>query len=243
MLWKWKLARSAEDVLHLLNGDTKHDHPVPDARLCMTWRGDHPRFWVFATKAARRPERHDGLGGWGQKKATQADDVMEFLNGAGPYPAPVRHMQIAATWVGDHHEFHVFYRDPAPGQEPPPATGGWGWKLATTADDALQFLNGTGLYEHPVTAARIATAHRDHHDEHFIFYQRSTDMDPIEDWRWQSVATEDEVRGAVDAKGGPPLDFQVAAPSADLGSFQVFTHPADQVVDLTAATGAEVSGA
>ena len=242
MLWKWKLARDPDDVLHLLNGESKYDRPTPDARICMIWRGDHPQFWVFATKAAKAQEPHDGLGGWSWKLVNEADDALRFLRGDVPYPGPVGHIQIAAAWTGDHHRFYVFYRNPIPGCEPVPVPGDWGWKLATDSDDAVRFLNGRGSYLHPVTTARIATAYRDHHDELFVFYQSTPDADPVDTWRWQAVGSPDGVRVAVDRKGHAPVDFQVSAPDAGLGTFQLFTNARRRALPDAAFTGAQLAG-
>lgn len=227
MLWKWKLGRDLDDVLHLLNGETRYDQPVPDARICTAWRGDHPRFWVFARRAeqARRP--YHGLGGWGWKVATDADDVLSFLCGERTNTGPIAQAQIAATWAGNHYRFYVFYRSAVPGREQEAATGGWGWKLVTDAKDALSFLNG-GLddgsdYPSPVPTARIATAHRDHHDEFFVFYRHNVDADPVEAWRWHAVSSPNDVRRTVERKAKSLVDFQVAAPPAGYGAFQLFT--------------------
>ncbi|HEX2805987.1 MAG TPA: hypothetical protein VHN80_07450 [Kineosporiaceae bacterium] len=223
MLWKWKLARDPDDVLHLLNGETKYDRPTPDARICMIWRGDHPQFWVFATKAAKTQTPHDGLGSWSWKLATEADEALQFLRGDELFCGPLRQTQIAAAWAGDHHRFYVFHRDPAPGHEQATVPGDWGWTLVRDSDDALLFLNSYKADSHPVTTARIATAYRDHHDELFIFYQRTLRTDRVDTWRWQTVDSADGVRVAVDRKRRNPMDFQVAAPSPGLGAFQLFT--------------------
>ena len=47
---------------------------------------------------------------WGWKKATDPDDVMNFLNGKGAYSTPVKKAQICAVWKGSHIEFYVFYK-------------------------------------------------------------------------------------------------------------------------------------
>jgi hypothetical protein len=229
MLWKWKLGRDLDDVLHLLNGETRYDRPVPDARVCMAWRGDHPQFWVFARKAAKIREPHDGLGGWNWKLATDADDVLRFLSGDGPYGGPVAEAQIAAAWAGDHHRFYVFFRSVVPGYDLEP--GNWNWRLTTDSSDVVAFLNGAGASPNAVTTARIATAHRDHHDEFFIFYRCEVAPtlagdDSAEAWRWHAAGSPDDVRKVVEGKGRPPMDFQVAAPPVGYGVFQVFTTPA-----------------
>jgi hypothetical protein len=242
MLWKWKLARNLDDVLHLLNGETKYDRPVPDARICMTWRGDHPQFWVFANKAPKATEPHDGLGGWGWKLATEADDALRFLRGDEPYSAPVGQAQIAAAWTGDHHLFYVFHRNLIPGHQPEQIQHDWGWKLSTDLHDALLFLNGGGTYAQPVSTARIATAHRDHHDEFFMFYQPGSKLPSRTNWQWQAVHSADAVRDAVDHKGEPRMDFQVAGPPPGNGTFQLFTRPVDRSARRAARTEQMANG-
>lgn len=229
MLWKWKLARDLNEVLHLLNGETKYDRPVPDARVCMTWRGDHPQFWVFATKAGKAMAPPEELGGWAWRPATDADDVLRFLRGDHPGAGPVAQAQIAAVWTGRDHQFYIFYRNAVADEQAAMRADDWGWKLATDKDDALLFLNGGGASPEPVTAARIATAHRDHHDDLFIFYQRAVDVRPAGSWRWQAIGSANGVQAAVDRKGHPPMDFQVAAPPAGHGTFQLFTNHGEGV--------------
>jgi hypothetical protein len=239
MLWKWKLGRDLDDVLHLLNGETRYDQPVPDARVCMAWRGDHPRFWVFAKKAERIRWPHDGVGGWGWKVATDADDVLSFLCGERTNTGPITQAQITATWVGDHYRFYVFYRSAVLGREQEAATGGWGWRLVPGAKDALSFLNGgldgDSADPMPVPTARIAAVHRDHHDEFFVFYRHAVDAEPVEAWRWHAVGSPDDVRRVVERKAEPSVDFQVAAPPTGYGAFQLFTAPAARRAELSGA--------
>ncbi|MFN8078136.1 MAG: hypothetical protein U0Q19_01090 [Kineosporiaceae bacterium] len=236
MGWKWKSARAVDDVLHLLNGETRYDRPVPDARICMAWRGEHPYFWVFATKAARSRVPHEGLGGWAVRSVRRPEEVVAFLDGEEARSGRVDHLQVCVAWVGDHHEFWIFHRIASGEADPTVVFGGWSWQLCTRAVAALDFLNGTASQAGPVSAARIATAHRDRHDEYFIFYQQNL-RGPHGVWSWQAATSPDAVRGTVEVKDAATRDFQIAAPSADLGSFQVFTHPlprpTPRVVDLT----------
>jgi hypothetical protein len=223
MLWKWKLARDLDDVLHLLNGETRYDHPVPDARVCMTWRGDHPQFWVFATKASKAREPHDGFGGWGWRVVGTPEDALRFLRGEDPGADPVGQAQVAAVWTGRDHRFYVFYRRASPTHRPAP--GDWGWRLAGDADDVLTFLNGEGSGGGPLATARIATVHRDHHDEYYVFHRDAGDQRPGDRWSRHEIGSADGVRAAVDRKGHLPMDFQVVAPAPGHGTFQLFTRP------------------
>ncbi|MDQ1288731.1 MAG: hypothetical protein QG622_2297 [Actinomycetota bacterium] len=230
MLWKWKLGRDLDEVLHLLNGETRYDRPVPDARVCMAWRGDHPTFWVFARKAAKSRVPHDGLGCWRWKLALDADDVQRFLRGEDTSAPMAAEVQIAAAWTGNHLRFHVFYRTAIPGRREDPVPADWRWRRLEDPEEAVGFLNGEDSDEGPVTEARIATVHRDRHAEFFVFYQRSDgpDREMTGGWRWHPGTSPDEVRRIVERKGSPPLDFQVGAPPVGYGVFQVFTTPPRQ---------------
>jgi hypothetical protein len=228
MLWKCKLGRDLDEVLHLLNGKTQYDRPVPDARVCMAWRGDHPRFWVFAKKAAKSRVPGDGTGRWQWKLAFDADDVLRFLRGAEPYSGPVAEAQVVTAWTGTHHRFHVFYRATVPGRDEAPPVSDWQWTCLTDPKDTLALLNGSDCGDGPVVTARIATAHRNHRDEYFVFYSRARrgGRGETEDvWRWHRAGSSNDVRRVVERGNEQPLDFQVAAPPLGYGLFQVFTAP------------------
>jgi hypothetical protein len=92
---------------------------------------------------------------------------MNFLNGAGAYQHPVEDAEICAVFTGNHLEFYVFYKAGIPGQ----SAGGWGWKLATEPDDAMNFLNGARAYQHPVKEAKICAVSKGSHLEFYIFYR------------------------------------------------------------------------
>lgn len=104
-----------------------------------------------------------GAAGWGWKLATTPDDVMNFLNGTPPYKGAHNVVKVTATNQRSHVEFIVFYK--AGG------TKGWGWKRATAADDAMDFLNGKPPYK-PLKAAEVASANSAAGTaEFFIFYK------------------------------------------------------------------------
>ncbi|MEA2600088.1 MAG: hypothetical protein QOF89_1080 [Acidobacteriota bacterium] len=104
-----------------------------------------------------------GAAGWGWKLATTPDDVMNFLNGTPPYKGAHNVVKITATNKGSNVEFIVFYQ--AGG------TKGWGWKRATTTDDALNFLNAKPPYK-PLKTAAVASANSAAGTtEFYIFYK------------------------------------------------------------------------
>jgi hypothetical protein len=105
-------------------------------------------------------------GGWGWKLANDPDDVVNFLSGCGPYARPVKSAQITAMWAGGGSEFHVFYQ---PGGADQPQ-GNWAWKLSADADDAMDFLNGTGAYCQPVKDSHVTALWRDGVPEFYVFY-------------------------------------------------------------------------
>jgi hypothetical protein len=217
MVWKWKLARDPSEVLHLLNGESRFDHPVPRARVCMTWRGDHPVFWVFATKADAEAGSNDDRGDWVCQVANSPDEALSVLAEAdGAVEA-----QVAAAWTGEGHKFYVFRR---PGGEPRGAADEWSWGMASTWADTLRYLNH-GADGRPWASARVAGAHRQHHEEFFVFCRGSRVPLRREPWRWHAVGSADDVRNALASKKHAPLDFQVAAPADTAGAFHVFTVP------------------
>jgi hypothetical protein len=106
-------------------------------------------------------------GSWGWKLATDPDDALNFINGAGAYEHPVGEFRICATWNGSYIAFYIFYRTgPDAGKK-----GDWGWKKAMTIDDAWNFINGTGAYEKPVKDFAICAVNKTNYEEFFVFYR------------------------------------------------------------------------
>jgi hypothetical protein len=103
---------------------------------------------------------------WGWKKATTPDDVNNFLNGTGAYKRAIAEAKICAVNKGEYLEFYVFYRGfvEAPGK--------WGWKKATTPDDAYNFINGKAPYTAPVKKAEICSVNKGTYLEFYVFYQK-----------------------------------------------------------------------
>ncbi len=148
--WGWKLAPTPEDAHDFLNqsgaysGDGK-----AEARLAYV--GDSQLYVFYRGTSADAS--------WGWKRATDIDDMLNFLNGAGTYGQP-REGTIGGLSPG---EILMFYRGGLA------ATSDWGWKLATTTEDAHAFLNGTGAYDQPVDDAKIFGATG---GGFYIFYRR-----------------------------------------------------------------------
>ena len=92
---------------------------------------------------------------------------MDFLNGTDPCGDPPADAQVSAYWNGTDVSTVVFYASGESGE----ATGGWGWKLASSADDALSFVNGIGAYSRPVTDFLICSVWRGS-EIFYAFYRR-----------------------------------------------------------------------
>lgn len=192
--WGWKLATSPDDALNFLNGTGAYEQPVSAARIGAIWKDGHAEFYVFY----RREVQPSPSLSWGWKLATEPDDVLNFLRGSGGYANPVKDAQIAAFWRENHAEFYVFYQNPAPGEQ---VFANWGWKLATEPTDAMEFMNGTNVYQHPVTTARIAALEKEGHDEFYIFYQRAMEGAPINNWRWKLATDPQDALDFVNGQG------------------------------------------
>jgi hypothetical protein len=127
--WGWKLAEDPDDVVNFLGGCGPYGHPVKAAQVTAMWNGASRDFHVFYQPGtADQP-----LGNWGWKLAPDADDVMNFLSGTGPYCQPVKEAHVAALWRDGGPEFYVFYTmDLVPArivdcQVQPAAGGAPGW--------------------------------------------------------------------------------------------------------------------
>jgi hypothetical protein len=101
--------------------------------------------------------------GWAWKMSTTPDDVMNFLNGKPPYSGGAKDVvKVTAASKGSYLEFIVFYQSGG--------TDGWGWKKATTSNDAMNFLNGTPPYK-PLRAAEVASVSTPSGTRFYIFYK------------------------------------------------------------------------
>lgn len=47
--------------------------------------------------------------GWGWKKASDPDDVINFLGGQGAYTHPVKASKVVGVWKKTSTEYYVFY--------------------------------------------------------------------------------------------------------------------------------------
>ena len=104
--------------------------------------------------------------GWGWKRATDADDVINFLNKQPPYSHEIEQAEITAVDKGSYIDFIVFYRQ---GHSD---AGSWGWKKATDEDDVRGFLSGTGPYATPVANVKVVAVGKPSHSEYYVFYTR-----------------------------------------------------------------------
>lgn len=105
---------------------------------------------------------------WGWKKATDPDDVMNFLNSKAPYQQKIKEAEITAVNKGSYIEFIIFYRSDNTAK----TAGGWGWKKATDPDDVKDFLGGQGAYNHPVKEAEVVAVEKKTYTEYYVFYKR-----------------------------------------------------------------------
>ncbi len=191
--WGWKKATDPDDVMKFMNGQAPYTAPVKDARITLVWKETYPEYHVFYQAGTAG----QSAGNWGWKLATDVDDVHNFINGKGAYQHPVKDARISLMWKGNHPEFYVFYQ----AGTAPHDSGLWGWKLATDPDDVMNFLNGTGAYQRPVTAARIAAMEKEGHTEYYVFYQRVPGSPPITGWGWKKATDADDVMNFLNGTG------------------------------------------
>jgi hypothetical protein len=168
--WGWKLATNITDAHNFINGLGPYSQPVKYARICAVWTGSQNLFYIFY----KHGESGHIFGNWGWKLSTSIEDAHNFINGLGGYSYPVQNAGITAVWTGSQTWFYIFYKPGTARQ----IFGNWGWKLATSIDDAHNFINGLGAYGSPVKYARITAVSTGTETLFYIFY-RSGDPDEI----------------------------------------------------------------
>ena len=178
--WGWKLATEPDDVHNFLNGFGSYLQPVKDAHIAALWKVTHPEFYVFyqRTTAGETP-----VGGWGWKLAPDPSDAMDFLNGQGAYSHPVTTARIAALDRDSQDEFYIFYQKTVVGEP----ISNWTWKLATTTDDAYNYINGLGAYSHPVKGFDLAALWKGSHTRFYVFANKGPKIwlqSPLENERF-----------------------------------------------------------
>lgn len=103
--WGWKRSTEPDDVMNFLNGTAPYTQPIIRAEITAVNKGSYIDFIVFYLAG----ENGDAAGGWGWKKATDPDDVMNFLSGTGAYDRPVASAEVVAVSMPTYTEFYVFY--------------------------------------------------------------------------------------------------------------------------------------
>jgi hypothetical protein len=104
-----------------------------------------------------------------------------------------------------------------PDEEPHGPGGGWGWKLATSVSDALNFLNGVPPYNGPVKAARVVSVWKGSYPEITIFYQSGGAARDV--WKHHAVANVDEALAVLNAPPGVEEAYLVRVAPAGLALF------------------------
>lgn len=162
--WGWKRATEQVDMLNFLNTIPPYTQIIKRAEVVALDKGSYVDFIVFYQKGDSSYPK----GGWGWKRATTPDDVMNFLNTTEPYTQIIKRAEITAIDKGSYVDFIVFYQT---GDSSDPH-GGWGWKKSTEPDDVKDFLSGDGAYNQPVVSVEIAAIHKQTFTEFYVFYTR-----------------------------------------------------------------------
>lgn len=162
--WGWKRATEVEDAWNFLNTTPPYTQVITNAEITAVNKGAYTDFIIFYQTGTTG----DPHGGWGWKRATDSDDVMNFLNTTPPYTQIITRAEITAVNMGSYLDFIIFYQT---GSSDDPH-GGWGWKKSTDPDDVKAFLSGEGTYNTPVASAEIVAVKQATYDEFYVFYTR-----------------------------------------------------------------------
>ena len=133
---------------------------------------------------------------WGWKKATDPDDVMNFLSTKPPYKQKILEAEITAVNKGSYTEYIVFYRV----DKPAAPTKGWGWKKAMTPDDVMNFLNSKPPYTNNITEAEITAVNKGTYLEFIVFY-RTDKTAKTGGWGWKMATDPNDVKDFLSGQG------------------------------------------
>lgn len=204
--WGWKRASDPGDVMNFLNGTGAYKYPVKNVKISATYENGRVDFIVYYERQSFQQPK----GKWGWKRSETPNDVLNFINGTGAYQYPVKEAIISAVWKDNHMDFYVFY---IRGTSEQPK-GKWGWKKATSVEDAVNFLNGAGSYSAPIKEAKIAALQKKTQVEFYIFYQRGKIYQLRDNWNFGAFSSPSEVRDLLDGPSGyvsPAKDRKIIA--------------------------------
>lgn len=196
--WQWKLATSATDVHHFINGLGAYTEPHAVVSVAATSAG----FYVFYR------DDQTATSDWGWRQAASADDANNFLNRTGPYTGdPVAEAKFAYKANG---ELYLFYRGSS-------ADASWGWKQTTSPDDLHSFINGVESYATPREGMIGGLSE----NEILMFYR--SDLTGQGDWRWKLSTTTDDAYEFLNGLGAydEPVDDAKIFAAAN-GHFFIF---------------------
>jgi len=138
--WGWKLANTEEDANNFLNRLGAYTG-TPKEEVLVAFQ-DY--YYIFYR--GRNEDAH-----WIVKSFNDIGKVYNSINGINGYIGAKTGFSVAGP-EKDHVTF--FYRGDLDSVE---TEDRWGWKLACSASEAMNFLNGWGDYDKPAKDARIFT--------------------------------------------------------------------------------------
>ncbi len=159
--WGWKRVTQAnmDDANNFLNGAGAYTRKVKQAEIVPA-PGSTSDFIIFY-QAGTSP-------GWAWKRVANLnlDDAHQFMNGTGTYSQKIANAEIFSIQRGGQKDLILFYQ--------PGSSQGWGWKRVTNLNlnDAVNFLNGSGGYNHTIKNAEIVAIQEGSRTDLIVFYQR-----------------------------------------------------------------------
>jgi len=196
--WGWKLAPNEDDAHNFLNRLGAYTGDPKDQILVGKKDGGYYIFYNGKDEDAS----------WGWKKSTEIDDMYDYFNKLGDY----QNQRNGILAGSSEDNVVMFYKS---NEE---VSGNWGWKKATTLNDAYNFLNGLGVYGDPKENVRIFA---ESDNEFYIFYQGSVSQASTNDTDEDDV--EVDMPTCYDSDGGDDI--------YTLGMLEVYTPGwGDQVV-------------
>lgn len=176
--WGWKRVTQAnlDDALNFLNGSGAYTGKIKNPRITPAVDADND-FIVYY-------QNGDG-GNWGWKRVTNKDldDLTNFMNGKGAYTHKIANVEIVPL----KNDFIAFYQTGG--------TEGWGWKRVTSLNmnDAIRFLNGTGVYKDKLKAVEIFALQDGARTDLIVYYQKGQPQ-ISGTWKYKYFTSNDKVK-------------------------------------------------
>lgn len=150
-IWNWKYGSDLDDINNMLNASGAYHvyNHLPIEKAALVVHGGYYIFYSGENSAAT----------WGWKRATDVEDMKNFINGKEPYSG----IKVGTIGGVSASDMEMFYRGDKTEKN------SWEWEKIEDVEDVLNLLNGVNGYSKPVKNTHIFSDGKNF----YVFYQYS----------------------------------------------------------------------